>query len=208
MIQTFDAHAPHVASPSARWGSCYQKCQNARAGLALTLWELGRYSEAIDHAQALIRLNPRDHQGFHDLLANWLLVVDDEAVERLLAQFPDEWNAQRAYTRALLAYRAYGWEPEASDALAAALAVNPYVLRYLLHVSRMASAPLGAYAVGTESERSPTLSARRTHGCRRTTPWYGWRSYGAAQCSQVRRGQRDPERGRAPATSCRRRARK
>lgn len=41
----------------------------ARQGLAVCLWELGEREQAIEHATYMLRLNPRDNQGIHYLLA-------------------------------------------------------------------------------------------------------------------------------------------
>jgi hypothetical protein len=110
----------------------------ARMGLAVTLWMLGDVYEAINHAQALIQLNAADDQQIRFLLVNWLLTVDeDEEALYLLAQFPEDEGALRAYTLALLAFRDYGWTPEASKALRDAVVLNPHVPPYLLELTPM-----------------------------------------------------------------------
>lgn len=81
----------------------------ARHGLAVVLWHLGEHEAAIGHARDMLRLNPDDNQGIHYLLAAWLLTVGgDEDVVALLAQYPEEWSTNWAYTPVLLSTGAVG----------------------------------------------------------------------------------------------------
>jgi len=78
----------------------------ARLGLALTLLKLGEEEAAIEHFQAMLKLNPNDNQGIRYLLLGSLLRRDDTpALKALLADYPDEWSVYWLYTRALPAYR-------------------------------------------------------------------------------------------------------
>lgn len=78
----------------------------ARAGLAMTLLNLGEEEAAIEHFRAMLKLNPSDNQGIRYLLLACLLQRDDaEAVKALLSSYGDEWSAYWLYTRALIAYR-------------------------------------------------------------------------------------------------------
>jgi tetratricopeptide (TPR) repeat protein len=125
----------------------------ARQGLAEVLWYLGERRAAIAHLQDMLRLNPGDNQGLRYTLANWLLAVgDDAALERLLAQYPDEGSAQWAYTKALHTFRRLGAGKQADKALQAALEVNPHVPAYLLGVKKLPK-PLPTYiGMGDENE--------------------------------------------------------
>ncbi len=72
----------------------------ARLGLAEVLWELCEQHAAIDHLEEMLRLNPGDNQGVRYLLATWLLIMkDDTALDRLLAQYPDEMRPCRMWGR-------------------------------------------------------------------------------------------------------------
>jgi tetratricopeptide (TPR) repeat protein len=128
----------------------------AREGLAEVLWHLGERAAAIEHAQALLRLNPGDNQGIRYLLANWLFAVGEpvsmDALERLLAQYPDEMSAQWAYTHALCAFRRHGVGRQADRALERALQVNPYVPLYLLGVAPFPKQSPAYYGMGDEAE--------------------------------------------------------
>jgi hypothetical protein len=101
----------------------------------------------------MLRLNPGDNQGLRYLLAGWLLAVgDDAALERLLAEYPDEESAQWAYTRTLAAFRRHGAGPEADQALLQALQANPHVPLYLLGAKPFPSQPPAYYGIGDENE--------------------------------------------------------
>jgi tetratricopeptide (TPR) repeat protein len=125
----------------------------ARHGLALVLWHLGEHEAAIGHARGLLRLNPGDNQGIRYLLAAWLLAVGDDAgLAALLAQYPDEWSANWAYTRALLTLRQSGAGQKADQALKQALEINPHVPGYLLGVVPFPKRPPEYYGMGDENE--------------------------------------------------------
>ena len=125
----------------------------AREGLAHVLWHLDERAAAIEHAQALLQLNPGDNQGIRYVLASWLLAVGDaEALEQLLAQYPDEWTAHWGYTQALLAFRRHGAGRRADAALKRALQINPYVPLYLLGITAFPREVPAAYGMGDEQE--------------------------------------------------------
>jgi tetratricopeptide (TPR) repeat protein len=125
----------------------------AREGLAHVLWHLEERVAAIEHAQALLHLNPGDNQGIRYVLASWLLAVrDEDALEQLLAQYPDEWSAHWGYTQALLAFRRHGAGRRADAALKRALQINPYVPLYLLGITPFPKALPAAYGMGDEQE--------------------------------------------------------
>jgi tetratricopeptide (TPR) repeat protein len=146
--ETFTQEAGHF------WGLVETRpYMRAREGLAHVLWHLDERVAAIEHAQALLHLNPNDNQGLRYLLASWLLAVDDaEALERVLAQYPDEWTAQWGYTQALLAFRRHGAGRRADAALKRALQINPYVPLYLLGITPFPRELPAAYGMGDEQE--------------------------------------------------------
>ena len=72
------------------------------------------------HLQDMLRLNPGDNQGVRYTLAGFLLFLDrDDDLDRLLQQYADEGSAAWAYTKALLAFRQHGDNPEARQLLKA-----------------------------------------------------------------------------------------
>lgn len=125
----------------------------ARLGLAQVLWYLDERQEAIGHLQAMLTLNPNDNQGVRYLLAGWLLATgDDDALEQLLTQYPDEWSASWAYTKALHTFRRKGPGKAADAALKEALEVNPHVPLYLLGVEPLPKDLPGYYSPGDRNE--------------------------------------------------------
>ncbi len=125
----------------------------ARAGLATTLWHLGRREEAIAHYQELLRLNPGDNQGLRYVLASCLLEMGrDEALGKLLEEYGDEPTADWLYTRALWLFRRQGSGVEADAALDRALMANPNVVLYLLAMKRLPKRLPDHVGLGDESE--------------------------------------------------------
>lgn len=105
----------------------------ARLGLAQALWVLGEHQQAADHMHELLRLNPGDNQGVRYLLATLLLQMgDDTALEKLLAQYPDDWSANWKYTAALLAFRKDSKSERANALLKEAIQYNRFVPPFLL----------------------------------------------------------------------------
>ncbi len=125
----------------------------ARQGLAEVQWILGERQQAIEHLTEMLRLNPNDNQGLRYILANWLLVEhQDEALGRLLKQYPDEYSANWAYTRALYTFREEGAGRKAKAALQQALKVNPFVPLYLSGVKKMPRRLPEYVGMGDENE--------------------------------------------------------
>jgi tetratricopeptide (TPR) repeat protein len=132
----------------------------AREGLAEVLWVLGDRPAAIAHLWALLELNPNDNQGVRDILANWLLTVDDAAgVDRLLDRYPDEASAQWAFTKALQLFRCEGGGSEAEAALREALEVNPFVVLYLLGAKQLPRQLPPYVGLGDENEAVSYVAA-------------------------------------------------
>jgi len=146
--ETFAEHAGHF------WGILETRpYMRARLGLAQALWYLDERQEAIEHLQAMLTLNPGDNQGVRYLLANWLTATgDDVALGELLAQYPDEWSAPWAYTRALQTFRVKGAGKAAEAALKQALEVNPFVPLYLLGIDRLPKHLPEYYSPGERNE--------------------------------------------------------
>ncbi|HEX6293452.1 MAG TPA: hypothetical protein VFZ66_30000 [Herpetosiphonaceae bacterium] len=104
----------------------------ARAGLAQTLWALGKRQEAIEHFTDLLRLNPGDNQGLRYLLASCLFETGmDEALGELLDRYKEDESAAWLYTRAIWLFRREGPGRKANAALRKAFRQNPHVPLYL-----------------------------------------------------------------------------
>jgi tetratricopeptide (TPR) repeat protein len=109
----------------------------ARAGLAQSLWERGRYDEAITHWRDMLRLNPGDNQGIRYILASRLLYLDRDAeTAAVLRQYPEA-TANLTWIEALLLFRAGGDNAKSRRALDVALRSNPHVPAYLFGQKRL-----------------------------------------------------------------------
>jgi tetratricopeptide (TPR) repeat protein len=125
----------------------------ARSGLALSLWEMDRREEALDHYREMLRLNPMDNQGNRYLLLLLLMELDrgDEA-DALLAEHEDDCSAEWSYTNALRLFRVEGQSEKAAQTLTEALDHNPHVPSYLLGQKRIPPFLPPGIIIGEESE--------------------------------------------------------
>jgi len=146
----------------------------ARAGLALTLWELGQREEAASHYQDMLRLNPGDNQGIRYLLLLLLLELGrGDEVDDHLAEHGDDWSAEWAYTSALRLFQKEGKSGAADRALTEALEHNPHVPPYLLGQKRIPLSRPQAIAIGEESE-AVSYAAAYLHIWRQTPGALDW----------------------------------
>ncbi len=124
----------------------------ARLGLAESQWASGRRQEAVDHLDAMLRLNPGDNQGVRYILAGWLLNLDRlDELDALLGRF-DEDSATWAYSRALLGFRRVGDSPASRKLLQAAKKTNRHVPAYLVGRKPLPPEPPPFYSPGDEDD--------------------------------------------------------
>jgi tetratricopeptide (TPR) repeat protein len=110
----------------------------ARAGLAQTLWTLGKKDEAVEHYREMLRLNPNDNQGLRNVLAACLLDLGrDEDTSALLEQYDGDCAAAWTYAAALLAFRAEGDTSRSKEKLAEDVKANAYAPAYLTGAKKM-----------------------------------------------------------------------
>ncbi len=109
----------------------------ARAGLALTLAQLGDLKGAISHYNEMLKLNKNDNQGIRYLLAATLMQQEDfAALKALFKKYKDDSSAEWLYSRALIAFRDAG-ESEAANVLGLkALHANAHVAAALAGKSK------------------------------------------------------------------------
>lgn len=125
----------------------------ALAGVADTLWGLGRREEALATFRELLRLNPNDNQGIRYLQLSLLLELGrQEEAEVLLEAYATDWSPDWTYTRALLAFRKEGASSQAQQALKQALEVNPHVPAYLTGKKRITDPNPGYTTMGGEDD--------------------------------------------------------
>ncbi len=105
----------------------------ARQGMALALWDMREFDDAIAIYQDLLDLNPNDNQHVRYLLITALLERDeDREAGTLLKRYADDLSATWAYSRALLSFRTEGNGRRANASLKDASVVNYIVPDYLL----------------------------------------------------------------------------
>ena len=143
--EAFKEHTGHF------WGITETRpYMRARAGVAMSLEQMGRLDEAADHFQALLELNPEDNQGLRYSLMPLLLQRNRDAeAARLLKQY-DEESANWTYARALLAFRLSGRSTSARRELRTAFRSNSYVPEFLLSGAELPPPP--HYALGSPEE--------------------------------------------------------
>jgi tetratricopeptide (TPR) repeat protein len=124
----------------------------ARHGLAITLWKLGSYDDAIAHYEALLTLNPDDNQGIRYLLLDCLQILgrDDDAA-KLLKRYDDK-SSHWFFAHALANFRRWGDSDKARRALLRARNTNPYVADYLLGRKKLPRSLPGYVSWGGEDE--------------------------------------------------------
>lgn len=146
----------------------------ARAGLAHSLWELNRREEAVEHYQALLKLNEDDNQGARYSLLTLLLELDRDAdLLKLLAQFKDDGMAEWLYTWALAEFRKNGAGKAADRRLKAALKQNQFVPPYLTGRKRVPN-PMPPYMGWGDDDEAAHYAAHHLNHWRRTPGAVEW----------------------------------
>ena len=125
----------------------------ARLGLAQALWAMRMHQPAINHFEAMLRLNESDNQGVRYLLAALYAELGrDEELDDLLVRFNDDASAAWTWTRALWGFRNAGETTAVRSFLATALAGNRHVPDYLLKRKRMPKQSPDSMGRGDEDE--------------------------------------------------------
>ncbi len=109
--------------------------------------------ESVHLWREMLRLNPGDNQGVRYRLLSLLVEMNrnDEA-ESLVKEYGDEFLADWAYARALLAFRREGDTAQSRALLAAALKKNTHVPNYLLARKKLPKFCNDFITPGEESE--------------------------------------------------------
>lgn len=146
-LKTFTDESGHF------WGLVETRpYMRARLGLAQALWAMGMQQPAIDHFEAMLRLNENDNQGVRYLLAAMYAELGrDEDLETLLLRFGEDGTAAWTYTRALWGFRT-GGASAAKRFLAVARRGNRHVPDYLLKRKPMPRRLPETIGMGDESE--------------------------------------------------------
>jgi tetratricopeptide (TPR) repeat protein len=124
----------------------------ARAFLAELLAENGQVSEAVEHLEAMLELNPGDNQGLRYVLLGHYLMLDRlEAARKLLEQYEDDASAMFTWGRVLEHFLADDL-PAAREALKEARSSNPFAENYLSGRKRLPRQLPDYYGIGDENE--------------------------------------------------------
>jgi tetratricopeptide (TPR) repeat protein len=124
----------------------------ARAYLAELLVEVDRNDEAIEHYEALLKLNPNDNQGLRYPLLGCYFITDNlDGVHRLFKEYEDEGSAMFAWALVLERYLS-GDEKAATKALKEARKTNKHVEKYLTGKKQIPRNLPEYYGFGDESE--------------------------------------------------------
>ena len=125
----------------------------ARLALAQVLWRLGRRPEAMEHAHALLSLNPGDNQGVRYQLLGWSLQIsNNRRIKELLESYPNDGAAAWLYGRALYAFRTERDSRRSRLVLARARSTNRYVTDYFLRRKPMPDTLPDVMTYGGEDE--------------------------------------------------------
>lgn len=165
----FDRQAGHF------WGLIETRpYMRARQGLADCLWALGRKGESIAHCEALLELNPDDHQGIRQgLLSRYLAVGDDAGAERLFHRYANESSAAFLWRRVVLDLRR-GDQAAAKEDLRAARHGNPHVApTYSSQNGSCLFSCRNAIVPETGTKRSSILQGLPKPGLRHRKRWNG-----------------------------------
>ncbi len=126
---------------------------HAMAQLASELRWDDQLDEALELCHKLIKLNPNDNQGIrYDLAACLYEAGQDDELEKLLAQYPDDPAAELKYTRALYYFRKDGRSSRASEALHKAFKANIHVPVFLSDIVDMPEEVPDRIGIGDDTE--------------------------------------------------------
>lgn len=124
----------------------------ARQGLADCLWAMDRRDESIRHCEALLDLNPNDHQGIRDvLLSRYLTLGNDAGAERLFRRYPEDWSAAFLWSRVLFDCRR-GDRAAAKAALKRAMTYNRHVRDFFTGRAKLPTELPESYSPGDRRE--------------------------------------------------------
>lgn len=131
----------------------------ARHELADVLLDEGRVSEAIQHFEALLELNPSDNQGVRDVLLGCYLAHDNlDGARRLFSDYEDDASAVFAWGR-LLERALSGDFAGAGRALKRARADNRFVELYVTGRKKFPREMPDSYSLGSDEEALVCLEA-------------------------------------------------
>jgi tetratricopeptide (TPR) repeat protein len=107
---------------------------SATEGLAHTLATMGKKADAVRHYQEVLQLVPEDPYYIRGRLLPLLLELGRvQEADRLLEDYPDPYNPDWLYTRALRLFQRKGNTRHSRQALQQALESNPLIVDQLIN---------------------------------------------------------------------------
>ncbi len=107
---------------------------NAKEGLAHTLDAMGKKADAVRHYQEVLQLVPEDPYYIRGRLLPLLLILGRvREADRLLEDYPDSYNPDWLYTRALRLFQQKGNTRHSRQVLQQALESNPLIADQLIN---------------------------------------------------------------------------
>ena len=145
----------------------------ARARLAETLRAAGRVEEAVLEWETMLKLNPNDDQGVrHMLLTHYLAVRQPQNAQRLMAEYPRDFETSTAFAYAHVLERFLSEDVAgAAWALALARRQNPHTEVYLADFHKRPESVPDRCLPGSEDEAAYFADALRL----------AWKAYPAAR---------------------------
>lgn len=105
----------------------------ALAGVAESLWSIGRRDESVERSLELLKLNPNDNQGIRmGVIPRLLELGRNDDCRMVLKQFADGGDCFTAYNVALLEFRQKGDKAKTRRLLTKAFQANEHVPKYLV----------------------------------------------------------------------------
>ena len=119
----------------------------ALAGVAETLWSIGRREESVERSLELLKLNPNDNQGIRmGVIPRLLELGRNDDCRQVLKQYQDGGDCFTAYNLALLEFRQHGDKAKTRDLLTKAFQANEHVPKYLVSNLRLPNGSPDSYS--------------------------------------------------------------
>lgn len=125
----------------------------AKYNYARWAYEHGQLTMAIEQCKELLQIDAEDHQEVRYLLYTLYIETSQyKQAKRVLQTYPEEYCIHYVYSQLLLEYLMHGVSPSLYRFLEQAMAMNPYVVSYLIGVTNRPVATPSFYQIGSHEE--------------------------------------------------------
>lgn len=125
----------------------------AKYNYARWAYEHGQLAMAIEQCKELLQMDAEDHQEVRYLLYRLYIETSQyKQAKRVLQTYPEEYSIHYVYSQLLLEYLMHGISSSLYRFLEQAMAVNPYVVSYLIGVTNRPVATPSFYQIGSREE--------------------------------------------------------